>query len=350
MSPVTKEFSPGGGQLARSAWFKQAAAQPLAWLGVIALVALADYLTGWEWSFGAVYMIPVLGVAYHLSRRWVLFVAIVCSLAWLAIDLHTNQGYIHPAAPYWNAFARLLMFGLAGLLLHQVRTLQSREKALMQFVVHDLRNPLTVLDLSLQKLALVQAGAEDLPAFKASKHLLRRSQGLLDALLELARLEVGARPLDLRPFPIAPVLDGVMDTFQFVQEHYGILIRIDDGGPDLQAVGDARLTERVLENVLGNAIKASTRGKSVTIRVSPPCEGYLQLSVADQGAGIPGGMRERVFEAFIQGGAEDGAPADGMGLGLRFCRVAVQAMRGRIWMECPSQGGTIVNIRLPAEA
>lgn len=322
----------------------------MVWLLIVALVGLADFLTGWEFSFGAIYMIPVLGVAYFLSRRWVLTVVVLCSLSWLAIDLHTNQFYAHTAAPYWNAFARLLMFTVAGLLLHQVRTLQAREKALMQFVVHDLRNPLTVLDLSLQMLATLHEGSESLPAFKASKHLIRRSQGLLDALLELARLEVGARPVDLKPFTIAPVLDGVMDTFQFVQEHYGIQIQIEGGTPGLEAVGDVRLTERVLENVVGNAIKASPKGKAITIRVSPPSEGYLRLSVADQGAGIPLALQGKVFDAFVQGTKPGGLTPEGMGLGLSFCREAIKAMRGRIWMECPLEGGTIVNILLPAPA
>lgn len=350
MSPITREPIRWSGWGERPALFRQFARQPLTWLVVISLVACADLLTGWEWSFGAIYMIPILGVAYFLSRPWVIAAVLLCSLSWLGIDLLTNPGYAHPAAPYWNASARLLMFSVAGLLLHQVRTLQAREKALMQFVVHDLRNPLTALDLSLQMLATLQEGSEEVPAFKASKHLIRRSQGLLDALLELARLEVGARRVDLRPFPIAPVLDEVRDTFQFVEAHYGIHLQIEAGRPDAQAFGDAKLTERVLENVVGNAIKATPKGKTITIRVSPPNEGYLQLSVADQGAGIPEQLRGRVFDAFVQGGKEGRIPPEGVGLGLSFCREAVKAMRGRIWMECPLEGGTIVNILLPAEA
>lgn len=312
------------------------------------LVAVADFGTGPEWSFGAIYMLPILGAAYFLTRRWVVALVLLSSLAWLVVDLLTRPGYSHPLVPYWNAWVRLVMFAVAGLLLHQVRALQARERALMQFVVHDLRNPLMALDLSLQRLGELHEGSESSPAFKTSKHLIRRSQGLLDSLLELARLEVAARPVDCRPFPLPPLLEEVLETFRFVLDHHRIHIRIEGEGADGVALGDPKLTERILENLLGNAIKASPSGKTITIAMAPPRDGYVQLSVRDQGGGVPESLRERVFEPFVQGRHDSGEAANGLGLGLSFCRAAMQAQNGRIWLECPPQGGTIVSIALPA--
>ena len=107
---------------------------------------------------------------------------------------------------------------------------------------------------------------------------------------------------------------------------------------------DRRLVERVIENLLGNAIKFSPDGGRVELRLSVAESGLLRLEVADQGLGVSEKMRPRLFEKFARGDE----PAAGTGLGLAFCRLAVEANGGRIWLadDGPETGATFA-LELP---
>jgi signal transduction histidine kinase len=99
----------------------------------------------------------------------------------------------------------------------------------------------------------------------------------------------------------------------------------------------------VLFNLIQNAIRHTPADGSVTVRAAVAAEG-VQVEVADTGSGIPDADRERVFEAFYQGGARSNGSA---GLGLAISRAIVEAHGGRIWLE-PSAAGTSVRFTLPA--
>ena len=102
------------------------------------------------------------------------------------------------------------------------------------------------------------------------------------------------------------------------------------------------MLSRILQNLVGNAVKFTPPNGSVGIAVRP-AESELIVAVTDNGPGIPSEFRSRLFQKFATGQL----PGRGSGLGLAFCRLAVEAGGGRIWVEDPAGGGTTIAFTVP---
>ena len=109
---------------------------------------------------------------------------------------------------------------------------------------------------------------------------------------------------------------------------------------------DRDLTLRVLTNLLDNAVKFTPRSGHITLSVER-VEAELLFTVADDGIGIPPEYRQRIFERFARLENADGVR--GTGLGLAFCKLAVEAHRGRIWVESEVDRGSQFKFTLPLE-
>jgi signal transduction histidine kinase len=114
--------------------------------------------------------------------------------------------------------------------------------------------------------------------------------------------------------------------------------------PDLPAgLADPDLLDRVLQNLIGNAVKYTPAGGRVTVAARAD-EAGLVLTVADTGPGLPPQIRPRLFQKFVRGPG----PLQGSGLGLAFCKLAVEAMGGRIWVESEAGRGAVFHFTIPA--
>ena len=120
-------------------------------------------------------------------------------------------------------------------------------------------------------------------------------------------------------------------------------------GPDLTASGDPALAERILENLISNALSFTPRGGRVTVGAARD-GAFVACAVTDTGPGIPGEFRERLFKRFEPITPPNIKPSSGTGLGLAFCRLAVEAQGGTIKLESPPAGGTRVVFTLPIES
>ncbi len=117
---------------------------------------------------------------------------------------------------------------------------------------------------------------------------------------------------------------------------------------DLRVIADQSLTMRVLTNLLSNAIQASSAGTTVTVRMASHNNDVVAFCVMDQGAGIPKEWANRVFDKFGQVEAREAGGAVGYGLGLTFCRNAVQAQGVSISLASETGRGTTVTFAFPA--
>ena len=113
---------------------------------------------------------------------------------------------------------------------------------------------------------------------------------------------------------------------------------------------DRAVTIRVLVNLLSNAIKFSSPGSVVTVRASPSDTNMAALSVTDQGRGIPKEWANKVFDKFVQVEAQRAGSTVGSGLGLNFCRLAVEAQGGHIWLQSETSKGTTITFTLPTRS
>jgi len=232
---------------------------------------------------------------------------------------------------------------------------QMRED-LTHMVVHDLRNPLGSMMSSLQLIytAFVERD-QTLPMMKLLGIAMRSGQKLyrrIDSLLDLGRLEAGET--ELRKTPVSPEL-LVQEAIEQIQpltlnRGQNLVARVAPGLPNVPADGDLIL--RVLTNLLDNAVKFTPREGHITLSVERRRKEdggeEILFAVADTGPGIPAESRQRIFDRFARLKSAKGF--GGVGLGLAFCKLAVEAHGGRIWVESEMGHGATFYFTLPLEA
>jgi signal transduction histidine kinase len=210
--------------------------------------------------------------------------------------------------------------------------------------VHDLKNPVNSLDLHAQ-LLLRQP---DLPprARDSVLHIRAEARALLRLILNLLDISKseGGR-LTPKPGPVAldALTNEILDAFAIRAQDGRVTLRRELQIESIVADGD--LLRRVLENLVDNGLRHAPVGSIVTFSAERRADG-VELSVADQGRGIPPEQREKIFEAFVQGTPEEILTRTGRGLGLAFCRLAVEAHGGSIRVD-DGNPGAVFRVRLP---
>jgi two-component system sensor histidine kinase KdpD len=227
---------------------------------------------------------------------------------------------------------------------------QSEEikSALLAAVSHDLRTPLATIKTSVTSMldTTVEWSPEDRSEFlEAIDEETDRLTRLVDDLLDLSRIEGGA----LQPYrdwhAITDLVDDVTFRLNAVARQQRVISRVE--GDLALAYFDYDQLSRVLMNLGENALKYSAAGTPITIGARRS-EGAVELSVDDQGPGIPADFVPHMFETFTRAGTDKSVP--GSGLGLAICKGLVEAHGGTIWAETEQGRGTTIYVRLPVGA
>lgn len=229
--------------------------------------------------------------------------------------------------------------------------LEEMRQDLTAMLFHDLQSPLSNVIASLD--LLIEEVPEDIdPAFPTMLDIAMRSsrrlQALIKSLLDINQLEAG-HPISAQArVDIRGILEEVEDVSQPRLEKQGVtLVReIDPDLPDLCVEED--MVKRVMANLVDNALRYSLDSESITVSAEL-CQENPQLvlvSVRDQGVGIPEKYHKSVFDKYER--IKERSASGGLGLGLAFCRLAVEAHGGRIWVENAPGGGALFRFTLPA--
>jgi two-component system sensor histidine kinase KdpD len=157
----------------------------------------------------------------------------------------------------------------------------------------------------------------------------------------MTRLQAGALGVHARPVATADIISRALDSLG--DQRSRIRVRLPTGLPAL--LTDPALLERVLANLLGNAIRYSPPGQQVLLTASSHHD-QVELRVADRGPGIPPADRDRVFQPFQSLGGQDDHP--GPGLGLALARGLTEAMNGTLTPDDTPGGGLTMVLALPA--
>ena len=229
----------------------------------------------------------------------------------------------------------------------QLRKAEKMKEELAAFVVHDLKTPLaTVLAACdmMEASALADDTRADVVTIRAAAERMKRM--LLD-LLALQMAEDGALTLERSPVALDALMDEVVEAGKPRLEGRGQRLTTGPTG-GLSVLGDRPHLFRVLMNLVDNCAKYGPEGGLVSIDVAPLSRDRTAIRVSDEGPGVPAALRERIFDKYAQ--AERGAgmrSRDSRGLGLRFCRVIVEAHGGRIWVEDAQPRGARFVVELP---
>ena len=218
---------------------------------------------------------------------------------------------------------------------------------LVAAVSHDLRTPITSLRL------LVEAVADDIVDEELRGGYLERMRthidalsALIDDLFELSRLEAGDIGWSLERVPLGDLVGETVEAMRVQAEVKGVAVTADVPEALAPARANPEKLQRVLFNLIQNAIRHTPADGSVVVRAEPVADG-IEVEVADSGDGITAQERDRVFTPFYRGGADAARTNAGAGLGLAVSRAIVEAHGGRIWLA-ETAVGTRVRFSLPA--
>jgi signal transduction histidine kinase len=169
----------------------------------------------------------------------------------------------------------------------------------------------------------------------------------VDSLLDLRRLEAGELGLQRLPVAVEALLMEAVEQVQPMVASKHLHLRTVVALDLPPAAADADLLRRVVVNLLDNAIKYTPQGGSITLGAKRSGS-TLTVSVRDTGPGVPEGEHERIFNKFTRVQRE--AAPKGLGLGLAFCKLAIEAHGGRIWVDSERGGGATFFFTLPLAA
>lgn len=228
--------------------------------------------------------------------------------------------------------------------------LEQQRKEFVANVSHELRTPLTTIKSYLE--ALDDGAMQDRELGPKFLDVTRRETDrmirLVTDLLHMSRLDSKEASLRLQPMPIAPLLEEVATRFAIPIERKNIQLVLDLSAPLPDVWADRDQIRRVLDNLMSNAIKyTADEGGKITVRARQKDDRYVEVSIQDNGIGIPKKDLNRIFERFYRVDKARSRSMGGTGLGLSIAREIIRAHGGEIDMDSELYAGTTVTFTLP---
>jgi PAS domain S-box-containing protein len=218
---------------------------------------------------------------------------------------------------------------------------------LTSMLFHDLRSPLGNIISSLEVMQdTIEENDEDLGAIiSVAKRSSRRLSRLIDSLLDINMLESGRAVLRKNPYHISELLSEAIVEVRPIAEAKGQLLEVKQASESLPMLEvDDDMIRRVLINLVENAVKYTPSDGEISILITK-LENEIQIGVKDTGPGIDPVDQKRIFEKFAR--VERQGRSKGLGLGLAFCRLAIEAHGGKIWVESGPEQGSAFYFTLP---
>jgi len=231
----------------------------------------------------------------------------------------------------------------------QYRRLEELERMrdnLVHMLVHDLRSPLTAIRGNLDLIQLDAADAlnpELVESIDHARSAAIRMTEMVGDVLDVSRMEVGQLPLERVEVDLEALAAEAMASVGATGER----VRLEQAPRAVRALCDANVIRRVIANLVANAMKFTPESGRITVRVEGDAVGQ-KVSVVDTGSGIPSEYHDKVFEKFGQAEASRAGAQRSSGLGLTFCKLAVEAHGGRIGVESAVGKGSTFWFTLPA--
>jgi signal transduction histidine kinase len=223
------------------------------------------------------------------------------------------------------------------------------KESLSSMIIHDLKNPLGVIQGTM--IFLKGTLGDDLnekqsQLLESAMISADRALKLVSAILDVNRLEEGRMPLSLQSIAPEKAFRACLDEMQPLLAMHNLTagMAVPRGLPPVRA--DYSSLIRVIANLIDNAIKFTPGGGKITLSARRVPAG-VQFSIADTGHGIPPDQHERIFEKFAQAGIRAEGQRAGVGLGLTFCKLAIEAQHGHIWVENNQGAGATFHFILP---
>lgn len=305
---------------------------------LLLLLSFIDLLTGPRISFSIFYLLPIYLVTWRLGRWPGFTLSLLSAIAWLIAD--TVEDYSHSLIPYWNSLVRLAFFLLTTYLVSELKIAEQRRRALERIFYHDILNVA----------GSIRGFAELLQAYPETdkKEIYHWLQAAAEQSIDQIETQRALAAAEHDELPVEPTvlnsLEIIRQTVQFYRYHPAgknrpILIAPDAEG--ITFTGDQVLVNRILGNMVKNALEASPAEKPVTISCGPVDAG-VEFSVHNSGV-IPVDVRDQIFTKSV---TTKGA---GRGLGTYSIHVLSRYLKGKASFSSYEEEGTTFRVWFPGE-
>ena len=234
----------------------------------------------------------------------------------------------------------------------KLRELEKAKEGLTHMIIHDLNNPLSSISGNLELILLKEPALSQnhLGSLTACLDSCRDLKDMILSLLEIQKLEKGKLEMDKKPTDITELVTEAMQQSDFKARESQVLLSANGSGEPHTVAVDSGLIRRVIANLLSNAIRHTPAGGSVEVRTDwLSADESIRLQVIDTGNGLAPKYHQKVFDKFEQVRLKrEGVRVGSSGLGLAFCKMAVEAHGGKIWVESEGEGkGATFQFTLP---
>ena len=323
------------------------------WILVIGLTVIvtqrATNTGGIHAPVAVFYALFVVMAGVLIGVRGGLVTAAVCVLGAIVLTVATALGRLTPppdaGSPLGAFVFVVLAIGLA-LVLHALVTRRTRREGLgadaVKMLVHDMRSPMQVLlaHLDLLRNDIRGESVRDVEAAIGGATALHR---MTTSFLDLSRLEAGRMPVHRSVTDLSALAQSVVTAFRILQPTRDIAVEAH-GDPACNC--DPELTRRIIENLVSNAMKHTEIKGRVRVVISGSRD-TASIAVHDEGSGVPPARRTRIFEPHSAEALRSATGYESSGLGLAFCKLAVEAQGGAIRVEDGTPRGSVFIVELP---
>lgn len=230
---------------------------------------------------------------------------------------------------------------------HLQSLMQLRED-MVDAIVHDLRNPLTNVVLSAEILRSTELSPKQCRHIHQISGSCHRLASMIDSLLLMARMQAGQLEVHREPVDIAEIGQSVVQTLSAIADQKNVTLLTQWPEQSRLSQVDKPLIERVLINLLDNAIKYTPCHTSVELHLEYPTNSTVQFQIIDHGPGIAPALHQEVFGKYNIGQAVEGVAQ--IGIGLAFCKIAVEAHNGSICITENNPQGSVFTVSIPDQS
>jgi len=220
----------------------------------------------------------------------------------------------------------------------EIKKLEAYRQQMTRMIVHDLKNPLNLI------INIVETNET---SKKSSKMISRLSWGMLDLImniLEVNKLENMMMKINFDSFDLSETVSKLTDKFSYILSNSSVVLK-NEIDPGLRIHADPKITERIFDNLISNSIKYSSSGGTITLSAVCAADTVI-IEITDDGSGIPSNILSEVFTEYVHGENRSFAYSNSSGIGLAYCKLAVEAMNGSIGISSKEGQGTSVWFKL----
>ena len=330
----------------------------------LAAIGLLDYFTGAEVSVLLAYLIPIFFISLYQKseKKLLIVVSVFAAIIWFIVD-YSTQNYSNLFNPIWNAFVRLVIFLLIGLLVlnlklkynnviilnQKLKLLNEEKNKLIGVAAHDLRNPIGAIYSFSDLIIENYANTIDSKALKMLCHIKDLSDNslkLLTELLDVSQIESGTIKLQLKKENYIDFITKYTYFNLLVAKKKEINIKIDTTEKEIMLLFDEHYLSEVINNLLTNAIKFSYPKSEIIIRISKN-KNFIKTAIIDQGQGIPTEEQSKLFSYFQKTSVKPTNGESSNGLGLAIAKKIILEHKGNIGVVSELGKGATFYYELP---